>query len=551
MTRGDPLASRPVACLNKTGWRAFLELAERNLAAAREEIDALNVYPVRDRDTGTNMFLTVQAAHAGLREAVDAGRGDRQALTASARGALLGARGSSGVIVSQLIGALVRHVGDASSGLPPAEVLAGGLAAASAAGYAAVGDPVEGTILSVAKAASQAAVAAATRTQDVGEVLAAAAAAAREALEHTPEQLSVLAEAGVVDAGGRGLCLILDAAESVVTGRRTVSGPSPLGSRGIPAPRDLAEADLHADGPAYEVMYLLDADDSVIPPLRETLSSLGDSLVVVGGEGLWNVHVHVDDVGAAVEAGIATGRPHRLRVTHFAEQARHETRARPPTRTGRAVFAVPAGPGLRRLFADAGAHVLRPKDRALSAAEIVTTLRATGAAELVVLPNDRKCTPAVQAAVQTLEEEDGARAVVIETTNQVQGLAALAVHEPARPFDTDVLEMTAAARHTRSGAVTVATRRAITMAGPCEEGDVLGVVEGDFAVVGDDMFCVAVQVLDRLLGGGGELVTVLAGEEGRALAERCVGHLTEQHPTVDVVCYDGGQERYPLLLGVE
>jgi dihydroxyacetone kinase-like predicted kinase len=133
----------------------------------------------------------------------------------------------------------------------------------------------------------------------------------------------------------------------------------------------------------------------------------------------------------------------------------------------------------------------------------------------------------------------------------VQGLAALAVHEPGRGFDDDVLHMTAAARHARSGAVTVAAKRAMTTAGPCEPGDALGVVEGDFTVVGEDLLEVATEVLERLLGGGGELVTVVAGAEGQELAERCAAHLAARHPTVDVVVYDGGQERYPVLLGVE
>ena len=145
------------------------------------------------------------------------------------------------------------------------------------------------------------------------------------------------------------------------------------------------------------------------------------------------------------------------------------------------------------------------------------------------------------------------RVAVIPTHAQVQGLAALAVHEPGRSFEQDVLEMTATARHARHGAVTVAARRAITMAGPCEPGDVLGVVEGDFAVVGQDLYAVATGILDRLLGAGGELVTVVAGAEpGSAeLAARCAEFVEAGHPHVDVVVYEGGQERYPLLMGVE
>jgi dihydroxyacetone kinase-like predicted kinase len=167
------------------------------------------------------------------------------------------------------------------------------------------------------------------------------------------------------------------------------------------------------------------------------------------------------------------------------------------------------------------------------------------------VPNDRDVVPAARAAARLAENDDGMRVAVVPTAAQVQGLAAVAVHDPGRAFDQDLVEMTAAARHARTGAVTVAARRAITTAGECEPGDVLGVVEGDFVVVGDDQFAVAVEVIERLLGGGGELVTVVAGDGGSELAQRCAHHLAQTRPGVDVAVHDGGQERYPLLFGVE
>jgi dihydroxyacetone kinase-like predicted kinase len=302
-------------------------------------------------------------------------------------------------------------------------------------------------------------------------------------------------------------------------------------------------------------MYLLDADDGRMPELKRALAGLGDSLVVVGGDGLWNVHVHVDDVGAAVEAGIAAGRPHRIRVTHFAEQVA-EARARRTTTTGRQVVAVAAGPGLEKLFEEAGATVVvgGPGNRP-STGMILDAIHASGAHEVIVLPNDADSVRAAQAAARTAEGDPatypGLRVAVIPTEAQVQGLAALAVHEPGRPFDQDVLEMTATARHARHGAVTIAAKQAMTMAGPCEPGDVLGVVAGDFAVVGSDLDIVAADVVERLLGGGGELVTIVAGDGGGELARRTARGVEQRHPHVDVMVYDGGQERYPLLMSVE
>ena len=530
--------------------RRFVDVAVDALAASREEIDALNVYPVPDGDTGTNMYLTMSAARDAIHEAAAQDADPATALAALRRGALLGARGNSGVILSQLLGALVARIGRAEPGERNATTMAEAMDEATDAAYAAVGTPVEGTILTVARAASDAAVRRAeTPEARARDVFAAAAEAAREALAHTPEQLEQLRSAGVVDAGGRGLSVILDAAERVLTGRRPIVAPSPIGTYSIPVAA--TEADLREGGPGYEVMYLLDADDSAVPGLREALSGLGDSLVVVGGEGLWNVHVHVDDVGAAIEAGIAAGHPHRIRVTHFAEQVENAAR-RAQVRSGRRIVAVSAGPGLRRLFAEAGALVIEGgPGRRPSTGAILEAIEESGAAEVVVLPNDHDSVRAATIAAHTAEEDLGVRVAVIPTEAQVQGLAALAVHEPARAFDRDVLEMTATARHTRHGAVTVAARRAITMAGPCEPGDVLGVIEGDFALVGHDLTTVATEILDRLLGGGGELVTLVSGDGANGLARQCEDYVSDRHAHVDVVVYDGGQDRYPLLMSVE
>jgi len=530
----------------------FADIAADALAEAREEIDALNVFPVPDGDTGTNMYLTVASARDALREVVEEGPGPadpHRALAAFARGALLGARGNSGVILSEMVGAAATTIDQADPADPFAEVLARGLEAATEASYAAVGEPVEGTMLTVCREAAAAA------RKCVGEpgarardVLHCAAEAAREALTRTPDQLPLLRDAGVVDAGGRGLSVLLDTADRALSGRRPVPRPH-QGGHAIPTPQ--LHGDLSADGPAYEVMYLLDAPDEAIPELRTALGGLGDSLVVVGREGLWNVHVHVDDVGRAIEAGIVAGRPHRIQVTHFAEQVSRQLER---ASAGRGVVAVSAGPGLSKLFRDAGAIVLEGGPaRRPSTGQLLEAIRACQAREVIVLPNDHDSLRVAEAAARTAEHDDGLEVAVIRTAAQVQGLAAMAVHEPGRPFDRDVTEMTATARHTRHGGVTVAVKRAMTMAGPCEPGDVLGVLDGDFVRVGDDLGQVATEILGLLIGGGGELVTIVSGREDAEgeLAARVAAWVEEEHPAVDVVVYDGGQDRYPLLVSVE
>ena len=540
----------------------FVDIATDALSEAREEIDALNVYPVPDGDTGTNMFLTVSAARDELRaaRAADPDLGLEEGMALLARAALMGARGNSGVILSQMLRAYVTHLAGADGEQPRARTIAAAMSSATDASYAAVGTPVEGTILTVARAASDAALASAeggnARARDV---FTAAAAAARTALSKTPEQLDVLAQAGVVDAGGRGLTVVLDAVETTATGRRPMPYTAPIGTHHIrvssPSSAAVPGDDLTEDGPGYEVMYLLDVapelEDDAIGVLREELAPLGDSLVVVGGDGLWNVHVHVDDVGAAIEAGITAGRPYRIRVTHFAEQVA-EHRQKLSTRTGRKVVAVAAGPGLTELFESAGAVVVPggPGQRP-STGQLLEAITGCGAAEVVVLPNDGDTVRAAEIAARTAEAEHAVSVEVIPTQAQVQGLAAISVHEPGRSFDADVREMTATARHARHGAVTVAARQAITMAGPCEPGDALGVIAGDFAVVGSDLDAVATDVVERLLAGGGELVTIVSGEGGVELAERLAAHVEDTHPTVDVAVHDGGQPRYPLLVSVE
>jgi fatty acid kinase len=382
----------------------------------------------------------------------------------------------------------------------------------------------------------------------------AAASAAREALARTPEQLDVLRQAGVVDAGGRGVCVLLDAFVTVVTGEAAPGARSDAGrddeSASHQEPSVLQRHGPPRGGPAYEVMFLLDAPERSIPDLRASLGGLGDSLVVVGGEPTWNVHVHVDDVGAALEAGIEAGRPHRIRVTNFRDAAVAGAASLPSE--GRGVVSVVAGAGLAALFQTAGATVVPggPGRRA-STAEILAGVRAARRRDIIVLPNDSDSLAVAEAAAAHARDE-GLRVAVIPTRASVQALAALAVHDAERRFEDDVVAMTAAAGHCRHGGVTVAARDAVTMAGVCKVGDVLGIVDGDFAIIGADLGEVASTVVDRMLGSGGELVTVVTGEAGdAALADSVVRHVRRVRPEVDTVVYVGGQPRYPLLIGVE
>ncbi len=527
--------------LNAAAFRAWTQLCVEALSASRAEIDALNIFPVPDSDTGTNAFLTFAA---GL-EAIDSLAVDTplpELIRGYTDGLLMGAKGNSGVILSQLVRACFRDL-PIDAGIGPDDV-AHSFAVAADAAYDSVGQPVEGTILSVARAAAVGAAAAAGAhdgLDDGRSVFNAASDAARDALERTPQQMERLARAGVVDAGGRALVVVLDATGQLLTGRR----PEPVRAK-LPVPIMVGD-DLDPEGPSYEVMYLLEADDDRIVDLRAALGLLGDSLVVVGDDRLWNVHVHVDDVGAAIEAGITAGRPYRIAVTHFADQT-----ARRPRQEGRVLVAATTGDGLAELCRECGAVALEfTRDDPLTAAQMAAALSVTGADEVIVLPNNPRYVRQFEAAAQAARR-DGIRIAVIPTQAQVQGLAALAVHDMGLEFDEVVVAMSSAAAHTQHGAVTIATEPGMTMVGPCQVGDALGVVAGDFAVIGTEVADVAVQVLERLMSPATEMVTVVLGEGGDASVEQHLhAHLREHRPDVDLVVYSGGQENYPLFLAVE
>ncbi|KRC89457.1 DAK2 domain fusion protein YloV [Terrabacter sp. Root85] len=593
MPGAAPPPDGPLSLLDLVAVRRWAVLTRSLFAARRAEIDALNVFPVPDGDTGTNLYLTFDGAVERTLATADVTTADAL-LAVFARHLLWTARGNSGVILSQLARGLAE--GCAGAAEIDGRVLAEGLQHAEQRARQAVTDPKEGTILTVARAMAEAAARAAGSTAPgsyavtdgagdpdpgapatgdgpvgVHAVALAALDASREALEHTPEQLEVLARAGVVDAGGAGLVVLLECLERVCAGQRARSGSdaSDRRARRRPDPRSAAlSAARPADGaeapgiPEFEVMYLLrDSDDTAVDALRARLVELGDSVLVVGGDGEWNVHAHVDDAGAAVEAGIEAGRPHRVRITRLTDEHGHGTRgprvdnAGTSAVRGAAIVACAAGVGLEGLFEDAGAVVVRSgPGRRASTGGLIDAIRqqhARGASGVVVLPNDGDTLLAAAAAVRAVAD-DGIEAHLVHVRTAVQGIAALAVFEPTAAASANVLAMQAAASATRHGAVTVANRAALTSGGPCEAGDVLGVVDGDVVIVGSDQLDVSRQVVQRLLASGGELLTVVAGVDAPdGLLEAVTAEARVAHHGIEVSLLDGGQAVYPVLLGVE
>ncbi len=527
-------------------YRAAVEV----LSEFRGRLDDLNVFPVPDGDTGTNLLLTAQAAVAELDR--EGWRTTESAWSVAARGAVLGARGNSGTILAQLL----RGLADQLGGQPPADgpALAGALQKAAMTAYTAVADPEEGTFLTVARASADAAVAAVDHgAADLAAVVRAAADGARVALEATPGQLAVLRDAGVVDAGGAGLSLVLDALVTTVTGVEPARPPlARRDSKHRHPGHGYTGEDLPHQpppGPGSEVQYLLaDTDEDAVTRLQQRLAALGDSLVVVGVDTPsgreWNVHVHVTDVGAAIEAGIEAGRPHRISVTPLAPVPPSA-----PLPGTRAVVAVAAGDGLAELFTGEGVRVLPRTAAPLTEEDVLEAIVASAASEVVVLPNDADLT-AVASRAAARAREAGREVGVVPTRSAVQGLAAIAVADPARRFGDDVIAMAEAAAATRWAEVTVAEQEALTSAGRCRPGDALGSAEGDVLVVGSDLAAVACELLDRLLSGGGEMATLVVGPD-ESLGSTVLAHLATAHPTIEVVRYGGGPSGIPLQFGVE
>ncbi|HEY6745755.1 MAG TPA: DAK2 domain-containing protein [Mycobacteriales bacterium] len=541
-----------IEVLDPSAVRRWCTGAVAVLEAAQGEIDDLNVYPVPDGDTGTNLLLTLRAADSAVRTDPP---GDLAATLGSmAQGAVLGARGNSGVIISQVLRGLADHLsappdaaGPAGAGAgadgagagadgagagPGGRALAGALGRAAELAWSAVAEPVEGTMLSVVRAAAEAADGAG---DDLADVARAAARGAARALERTPDQLPVLARAGVVDAGGRGLCLLLEALATVVGG-----DPAPVSraTRGR-SPRE-AVRETGSDAYGYEVQYLLDAPEAAVATLRDELGGLGDSLVVVGaGAGVWTVHVHVNDIGAAVEAGVRAGRPHRITVTRFADE--------PPDgrRPGTAVVAVAPGAGVAELFAAEGVLVADGTEDA-----VLDAVLGAGTAAAVVLAGRAELTATADAAARRARDA-GVEVAVVPTRSPVQGLAAVAVHDEDRRFGDDIIAMAEAAAATRWAEVFLATRDALTMAGPCRAGDVLGLVDGEVVVVGTALGLVAGELLKRMLSGGGELVTLVLGGTEAALGDELSRRVAREHPGVEVTVHTVPHPDVPLLVGVE
>jgi len=572
------------------------------LVRYQETINALNVYPVPDGDTGTNMALTMESVVSEIDELGD-GASMADVCRAVAHGSLMGARGNSGVILSQLLRGLSGELAGVDSASAP--IMVAGLRAASVAADAAVLRPVEGTILSVARAAADAAAQAvgigsvtsdgsasggsasgglpgdvpgeaAVASDGAGgeaglvDVLAAARSGAADALDRTPRQLAVLARAGVVDAGGAGYVLLLDAMLHSVDGRPVPPPPAPAGSVVVGAGGSEAaptavlsgvDGDEAVTDLRYEVMYLLEAPDDTMAAFKDVWAGLGDSIVVVGGDGLWNCHIHTDDVGGAIEAALDAGRPRDIRVTDLREQVDEVRWVREGTVTvpddeasgaqrKTAVVAVANGDGIRRIFRSLGVHHFVAGGQSMnpSTAQILDVVAQVAAPEVVLLPNNDNIHPVARQVCALADRP----VRVVPTGSIVEGFAALLEYDPEAGADVNASAMAASARRIVAGEVVRAVRDANGPDGPVHVGDWLGLSRQGIEVVEDSVVAATTSLVAKLLTDGHELVTLIEGDVALAGDTRRVTEwLAEHRPDVAVEVHHGGQPLYPYLISIE
>jgi DAK2 domain fusion protein YloV len=531
-------------------------------------INRMNVYPVPDGDTGTNMARTLDAVVAELEGADHAMAPTCQAIS---HGSLMGARGNSGVILSQILRGLVSTISESTDGKVNASRMAEALKRASAAAYEAVLKPIEGTILTVVRESADAAAVAVSNGATLSATLQAARTAGRDALARTPDMLPVLKDAGVVDAGGAGFLLLLDSAIHVADGEAM---PEPDDSDG-PSVEQLEAVSLRHSGDGsvdvselrYEVMYFLDLEDSRLSEFKKAWGSIGDSIVVVGGEGLYNCHIHTNDIGAAIEAPLLlAGRPRQIRVTDLFEEVADEHAAReaalgapvqsrtsspslPPVTC--AVVAVASGDGLAELFGQLGVQgvISGGQTSNPSTAELLAAVEHMNARQVIILPNNKNIIPVAQQvdALTTKEVR------VVATCSMPEALAALVSYDPEASAESNARSMTVAAESVATGEITQAVRDTHTDAGQVTSGDWIGIVRGDGIVaIAGTLVSAASQLLDHLIDDERELLTIVTGTDSTATStDHIVAWVSQHRPSVAIEIHSGGQPLYPYLFGVE
>jgi DAK2 domain fusion protein YloV len=526
--------------------RQALESASAWLSANAERINALNVFPVPDGDTGTNMALTLQA---GVGPLARLGQevGVSQVARAAYEAVMLGARGNSGVILSQLLRGFAEALSDASELTPTG--LADALTKASEMAYRSLSRPVEGTILTVAREAGIAARAAAGAGADLPTLLEQTVRAADRAVAATPDQLEVLRKAGVVDSGGEGYRVILEGGWMWSTGRSIEEGQA------HPYSRALVDAVYEETAYGFCTEFLLRDADVSLAEVKARIEALGESVIVVGDASLLRVHVHTPRPGQALEFAVDHGTVVRVKVENMELQrdalvsrsAESGADAQPGSTIG--VVAVAAGDGLENVFRSLGARVIRGgQTMNPSVQDILAAVNRSGHQELILLPNNKN----IVLTARQVQELTPHAVAVVPTETAPQGIGALLAFNFQADLHTNVAAMEQAARSVHTIEVTRAVRDAEVDGIQVNAGDALGIYDGHVVVAEDNAEAALLAALSRAPVDGLEIVTIYHGENASGeRAEAVASRIREAHPGLDVEVVEGGQPHYSYIVSLE
>jgi DAK2 domain fusion protein YloV len=521
------------------------------LSANHEEVNRLNVFPVPDGDTGTNMLLTLQSAVEDIKES-DAAEVSKIAKLAS-HGSLMGARGNSGVILSQIFRGFARAV-EGKSSLTPAELALGFEEAANAA-YRAVNKPTEGTILTVAREAGRAAATAAgAPNATVPDVIAAAAAGARAAVLKTPSQLQILRDAGVVDAGGYGLQIILEGMLRTIEGTESPHMQTTTTRPAHPAASQVAVA-LPEEGWGYCTEFLIEGNNLDLERIREQIEALGNSVLVVGEPELVKVHVHTDDPTRVITLAGGYGKLLKLNVGDMSTQHKRiiesESQASgAPRPNGVGLVAVVAGKGLVEVFRGLGVDAIVEGGQTMnpSTQDMLNAIESVPYTEVMLLPNNSN----VILAAKQVPGLTKKRLHVIETHNVPQGVAAVVAFRPDRSGAENLASMKAEAERVQTIEVTHAVRDTRSNGLKVKKGDVIGLINDKLEFAGSDYGEVVNKALSKLGSDAYELITVYRGKDATddELA-KLESAIRANYPGLALEVQQGGQQHYPFILSVE
>ena len=511
-----------------------------------EMINILNVYPVPDGDTGTNMSLTMQAA---LQEA--AHTSDDQAGTiaqAAAQGALMGARGNSGVILSQILRGLARRL----RGLArfDARVLASAMKEAADTAYKGVIKPVEGTILTVVREVAEVAQKAATDDNDLRNLMEEMVAQARHSVAHTPYLLPVLAEAGVVDAGGQGLLVILEGMLRYMRGEtvEVVTNLEPMA--GLRAPTS-------EGGWGYDVQYILQGPDLNVEAIREVIAGMGESALVVGDPTTVKVHVHCPDPGTPLNYGTQLGSLSDFIVENMDQQYQQFISARPPVQergpeaaSAIGIVTVASGEGMIQVLKSLGAGVVVPGGQTMnpSTEELLEAVESLNAEQVIILPNN----PNVILAAQQAQELSNKGVQIVPTETLPQAVSALLAFSYQADLESNVQAMEEARKEVRTAEITFAVRPARVNGLQVSKGQVIGLLDGELTACGPDLNTVALEMLRQMSAQDAELVTLYVGQGvSPAQPEALLSLVRERYPELEVELVESGHFHYPYILSTE